>query len=173
MKKLTPKEERQSKLLKYGIPQQFLNNIGEIDELDYSLQKPEGAYFYFPTMTEYTIFTDVEVTPIFDCGENFYALFEKDNGSEIVEFELENDEIYTHYGLNWNLLILDVMWDYFDFAIEEDDSLKLFCAVGEKLGFPYSEKLYELLDITGEEISIKMQDRKKWKNDVAKSLNII
>ena len=75
MKKLIPREERNEKLISFGISEQFLTNTGKIDELEFLIEDPKGAYFYFPTM-DYKIFSGFEVTPIFDSGETFYALFE-------------------------------------------------------------------------------------------------
>ena len=171
--KLTSIEERKAKLLKFKIPELFLNNTGEIDELEFVVMEPKASYFYFPTMTHFTIFSNFEITPIFDCGDTFYTLFESNTISKIVYFSLEEDKIYKDYGLNWNLLIMDVLWSYFDLVIEEDNSLELFCSVGEKIGFPYSEKLFEQLNITSDEISAKMHDQEKWKKEVAKILQIL
>ena len=173
MKKLTPQEERYARLSHFGIPEQFFNSIGNIEELEFQVQEPKGAYFYFPTMTDYQIFSEVEVTPIFDCDETFYALFEKEKVSKIVRFELENDEIYTDYGLNWNLLLLDVLWSYYDVAIEEKSSKALFCAVGKQLGFKSSEKLFQLLHIPEEELEKKMNTEGDWKIEIAKELKLI
>ncbi|QWX82525.1 hypothetical protein H0I23_08540 [Cellulophaga sp. HaHaR_3_176] len=172
MKKLIPREERNEKLISCGIPEQFLSSIGNIDELDFMVEDPKGAYFYFPTM-DYKIFSGFEVTPIFNCGEEFYALFEKNDIRKIVRFELENDEIYSDYGLNWNLLLMDILWRYFDLALEEDDSMSLFCSVGKRLGFLYSEKLYQCLNIPSDEISIKLENKKKWKIEVAEKIKIL
>ena len=172
MKKLIPREERNEKLINFGIPKQFLSSIGTIDELDFIVEDPKGAYFYFPTM-DYKIFSGFEVTPIFYHGEEFYALFEKNKVGKIVRFELENDEIYSDYRLNWNLLLMDILWDYFDLAIEEDNSMALFCSVGEKLGFLYAEKLYQCLNIPSDERSIKLENQKKWKVEVAEKIKIL
>lgn len=71
---LIPKEDRINRLLENGIPKGFLEKIGEIKELEFSVEKPEGAYYYIPTIANYEIIKGCEITPIYDCGESFYVL---------------------------------------------------------------------------------------------------
>jgi hypothetical protein len=173
MKKLTPWEERDEKLLNYGIPKPFIDNIGKIDELEFLVEEPKGAYFYFPTMLSYTIFSNVEVTPIYDCGEIFYALFEKDNRCKIVKLELENDQIDSDYGQNWDLLLMDIMIEYYDAEAEDGIELEKFKNVGLKIGFNKAEKLFKLRDLSIEEYNLKFEENEKWRIEIANRLGIL
>ena len=172
MKKLTPREERNERLISFGISNQFLSNIGKIDELEFLIEDPKGAYFYFPTM-DYKIFSGFEVTPIFDSGEIFYALFEDNNMSKIVKFELENDEIYFDYGQNWKLLLLSIMINLFDQYLENEISKNRFIEIGNKIGFEKSSELFDLRDLPVEELNKKFEDNEKWELEIAEKLKIL
>ncbi|WP_158973529.1 hypothetical protein [Cellulophaga sp. L1A9] len=172
MKKLISREERNERLISFGISKQFLSNIGNIDELEFLVEDPKGAYFYFPTM-DYKIFSGFEITPIFDSGETFYALFENNNMSKIVKFELENDEIYFDYGQNWNLLLLSIMIDLFDQYLEDEISENRFIEIGNKIGFEKSSELFNLRDLSVEELNEKFKDNKKWELEIAEKLKIL
>ncbi|QWX83602.1 hypothetical protein H0I23_14255 [Cellulophaga sp. HaHaR_3_176] len=172
MKKLTPREERNERLISFGISNQFLSNIGKIDELEFLIEDPKGAYFYFPTM-DYKIFSGFEVTPIFDSGETFYALFEDNNLSKIVKFELENDKIYFDYGQNWKLLLLSIMINLFDQYLENEISKNRFIEIGNKIGFEKSSELFDLRDLPVEELNKKFEDNEKWELEIAEKLKIL
>jgi hypothetical protein len=166
-------ENRDQKLLENGIPKDFLENIGKVDELKYSVEIPEGAYFYLPTISKYQILKDSEVTPVYVCGETFFVLSIKNGKNRIIKFELENDEIYRDYGLNWDLLILEIMIDYFDFAIDDEISVDKFETVGQKIGFSQSKELFNLRNLEIEEYNSKFNDDKKWRMEIAEELKIL
>jgi hypothetical protein len=71
MKKLIPIEERKSQLIKFGANKDFIENIEKIDELKYRVENVYGAYFYFPTITNYEILSGLNIIPIYDQGESF------------------------------------------------------------------------------------------------------
>ena len=172
MKKLIPIEERESELIRFGAPKSFIENIGKIPELEYRVEKVDGAYFYFPTISNYEILNGLNIIPIYDEGESFRVFGYNDSTQKIFHFELENDEIYNDYGTNWDLLFLDIMFQYFN---DEDGELDIetFKKVGEKLGFGKSEALFELLDISIEEYNKKYNELDKWINELAEKLKIL
>ena len=170
---LTTKENRVGRLLENGIPKNFVENIGEIEELKYSVEKTDGAYFYIPIISNYEIIIGHEITPIYDCGDSFCVLAIKDNTKRIIYFELENDEIYRDYGLNWALVLLDIMIDYFDFAIDDGMTIQEFEAVGEKIGFGKSKELFLLRNLSTEEYNANFSDDEKWRQEIAEKLKIL
>ncbi len=171
---LVPKERRESELLKFGAPPQFVKNIGEIDELKFSVENVDGAYFYLPTISNYKILKDLSIIPIYDCGESFYVFGYGNEIKKIFHFELEHDEVYDDYGTNWQLLLFNTMFNYFEIAIDDDDfSVKQFKSVGEKLGFDKSESLYKKLDIPLSYYNLKYQELDNWKLEIAQQLNIL
>ncbi len=96
--KLIPKEERKEKLLQFGAPKPFVDNIGNIEELEFRVEKTDGAYFYLPTIANYKILKGLNIIPIYDEGESFRVFGYTDTIHKIFHFELENDEIYNDYG---------------------------------------------------------------------------
>ena len=173
MKKLIPIEERKSELLKFGAPKPFIENIGKISELEFRVEKVDGAYFYFPTISNYKILNELNIIPIYDEGESFRVFGYNDSIQKIFHFELENDEIYNDYGTNWNLLFLDILFQYFNDDIEDGLDIMTFKKVGDKLGFEKSESLYKLLDIPVDEYNKKYDRLKEWKNELAEKLKIL
>ncbi|MFD2593635.1 hypothetical protein ACFSTE_22545 [Aquimarina hainanensis] len=173
MNKLIPIDKRESKLLEFGAPKSFIENIGKISELKFRVEKVDGAYFYFPTITNYEILSGLNIIPIYDEGESFRVFGYNETIQKIFHFELENDEIYTDYGTNWNLLLLDIMFQYFNDDIENGLDIVKFKTVGEKLGFDKSETLYKLLNIPVEEYNEKYNEIDSWRNELAKKLKIL
>ncbi|WP_106793888.1 hypothetical protein [Aquimarina sp. Aq78] len=173
MKKLIPIEERESELIRFGANKDFVDNIGKIDELKYRIENVDGAYFYFPTISNYKILNGLNIIPIYDEGESFRVFGYNDSIQKIFHFELENDEVYDDYGTNWNLLFLDIMFEYFNDDIEDELDITKFKEVGGKLGFEKSEILYKLLDIPVDEYNEKYNGLEKWKKELAKKLKIL
>ncbi|MGB0868292.1 MAG: hypothetical protein ACPGSD_01730 [Flavobacteriales bacterium] len=173
MKKLIPTEERKSELIRFGANEKFVENIGNIEELKYRFENVEGSYFYLPTITNYQILSELNIIPIYDEGESFRVFGYNDSIQKIFHFELENDRIYNDYGTNWNLLILDILFQYFNDDIENGLNIELFKKVGDKLGFEKAELLYELLDIPVDEYNEKYNDLDSWKIELTEQLKIL
>jgi hypothetical protein len=173
MQKLIPVEERKSELLKFGAPQKFIENIGNISELKFSVEKADNAYFYIPTIANYKILEGLNIIPIYNRGECFYVFGYTEKVQKIFYFELENDEIYKEYGTNWNLLLLDIMFEYFEDEIDRNLTVKTFKNVGDQLGFEKSESLYKLLDIPVEDYDENYTNLEKWKTEIASTLEIV
>jgi len=173
MKKLIPIEERESELVKFGANEDFLKNIGEIEELKFRVEKVKGAYDYLPTISNYEILKELNIIPIYEEGESFRVFGYNETIQKIFHFELENDEVYNDYGTNWNLLLLDIMFQYFNDDIENGLDVVKFKKVGEKLGFDKSETLYELLDIPVAEYNEKYDEMDNWKSELAEKLKIL
>lgn len=173
MNKLIPIEERKSELIKFGANKNFIDNIGKIDELKYRVESVDKAYFYFPTIVNYQILNGLNIIPIYDEGEFFRVFGYNDSIQKIFHFELENDEVYNEYGTNWNLLLLDILFQYFNDGIENELNKETFKKVGDKLGFDKSKLLYELLNIPVDEYNEKYNELDKWKNELAEKLKIL
>ena len=170
---LVSQDKRPSKLLEQGIPLKFLESIGRVKELKFQVEPPEGAYHYFPSISNYEILKDCKVTPIFDQGESFWAVANTDDQARIIHFELEKDEVYQDFGLNWNLLLLEIMIDYYDFAIIDEITLEEFESVGNQIGFEQSRELFHLRNLSVEDYNSKFKDDKKWRAEIALELRII
>ncbi|MGD1841012.1 MAG: hypothetical protein ACFB0B_08970 [Thermonemataceae bacterium] len=173
MNKLIPIEERKSELIRFGANKAFVENIGKIDELKYRVENVEGAYFYFPTISNYKILNGLNIIPIYDEGESFRVFGYNDAVQKIFHFELENDEVYKDYGTNWNLLLLDILFQYFNDDVEDGLNIEIFKRVGDQLGFDKSEHLYKLLDIPADEYNEKYEKLDKWKKELAETLEIL
>ena len=115
----------------------------------------------------------LNIIPIYDEGESFRVFGYNELTQKIFHFELENDQIYTDYGTNWNLLLFDIMFQYFEDDIDEKLNIETFKKVGNKLGFDKSESLYKLLDIPLEEYNERYNEIEKWKKEIAKKLKIL
>ena len=173
LKKLIPIEERISQLRKFGANKNFVKNIGNIEELEFRVEKVDSAYFYLPTIANYTILEGLQIIPIYNEGESFYVFGYNDTVQKIFYFALENDEIYKDYGTNWNLLLLDILFQYFEDEIERNLTIETFKKVGDQLGFHESEMLYKLLDIPVDAYNEKYEELDKWKNEIAETLGIV
>lgn len=173
MKKLIPKEQRVSELIKFGAPKSFIENIGKIPELEYSVEKVDNAYSYLPSISGYKILKNCDVVPIYTEGTSFYVLLCKNEINRIVHFELENDEIYDDYGLNWNLLLLGIMINCFDLYLEGDINQEEYIEIGTKIGFEQTAKLFHLRNLSKEELNKKFEKNDEWEMEIAKELKIL
>ncbi len=173
MIKLIPIENRHSQLLKFGANETFINNIGKIEELKYRVENVTSAYFYLPTISDYQILKGLNIIPIYCDGESFTVFGFSKSIKKIFHFELENDKIYSDYGTNWNLLLFDIPFEYFENDIDEKLNLDLFKKVGKELGFDKAEPMYKLLDIPLEKYNEKYKEVEMWKIEIAKQLEIL
>jgi len=167
------KEERIKVLLNFGLPKVFLENIGNIPELKYRVEDVDGAYFYLPTILNYKILNGKQIVPVFSCGESFTVLLIDIEIEHIIKFELENDEIYNDYGTNVDLMLMDIMIDYFDDHIDDEIDLENYISVGLKIGFKKSEALFHLRNLSIEDYNSKSEDIEKWRAEIAKELKIL
>ncbi len=170
---LVSRENRDKELLKYSIPKNFLENIGEIESLKFQVEKPESLYSQLPYISNYKIIKDKTIIPIFERGESFYVLTIDELISRIIYFELENDEVYRDYGMNWELLLLDIMIDYFDFAVDDELMIDEFVEIGNMLGFSKSKELFELRNLSIEDYNKKFENDKNWRKEIAQELNVL
>jgi hypothetical protein len=173
MKKLIPIEERKTKLIHFGANKNFIENIGKIEALKYRVEDVDSAYFYVPIITNYNILKDLNIIPIYTEGEAFRVFGFNDNIQKIFHFELENDEIYNDYGTNWDLLLLDILFQYYNDTIDYGLHFSTFKTVADQLGFQKSETLYKLLDIPIEEYNRKYNNLETWKKELAKTLDLV
>ena len=123
----------------------------------------DGAYFYLPTLSEYKILENLNIIPLFDEGNNFCVVAYNDNIKKIIRFELENDKIYKDYGLKWQLLFFDLMFQYFEDQIDDHLNIEKFISVGNKIGFQHSEQLFHLLNLPVEKYNVKYENVEIWK----------
>lgn len=172
MIKLIPKEERKEALIKFGAPRVFIENIGKIEELKFRVEEVKGAYFYFPTIKEYQILRGLNIIPIYDEGETFRVFGYNDNTRKIFHFELENDEVYTDYGSNWDLLLQDIMFEFHNDEMYDGLNLETYKKVGKQLGFKHAEHLFRLLEISDEEYDRKYNELSTWRVEIARELGI-
>src|SRR5690606_31636458 len=135
MKKLVAKENRVTELLKFGAPKSFIENIGKANELEFIIEKVDRAYEYLPQISNYSILKNLNLIPIFCRDYSFYVFAYNEQTEKIIDFNLENDEIYNDYGNNWDLLLMDIMTQYFDDEIEKGLDVEKFKSVAEKIGF--------------------------------------
>jgi len=171
--KLIPRDLRVTELSKIGIPKVFIENVGKINELIYRVEDVDSAYFYLPQISNYKILESFNVVPIFDEGEIFCVFIYNENIKKIIRFSLENDSIYKDYDLNWNMLLLDIMFQYFEDQIDNDLFLEKFTDIGKQIGFEYSETLFHLLNIPIEDYNDKYENAELWKQEIAEKLKIV
>ncbi len=173
MTKIISKEERVKELLDFGFPKVFIENIGDIPELQYRVGNTDGAYFYLPTLLNYKILRGKKIVPVFDCGESFTVLIIDHESEHIIKFELENDEIYIDYEKNVDLLLMDIMIDYFDDHIDDEIDLDHYISTGSKIGFKKSEDLFHLRNLPIYEYNSKSEDVENWRIEIAEKLKIL
>lgn len=173
MAQIVSKENRLSELLNLGFPKEFIENIGKIPELAYRVQDPEGAYYYLPTILNYTILNGKNIVPIYGSGESFCVLIYDNESKNIIWFELECDQIYRDYGDNWELLLMDIMIQYFDDTIDNEIGIEKFKSVADKIGFRKSEALFELRDLPIDDYNSRYEDMDQWRNEIAAELKIL
>ncbi|WP_276165431.1 hypothetical protein [Zobellia alginiliquefaciens] len=173
MKKLIPKEDRVKELLKFGIPEKFIKGIGNIEELEFMVEDINGAYFYLPTISDYSFLKNLNIIPIYDRGQTFYVFAYNEEIKKIIQFGLESQKIRKDYGENWNLLLLGIMIDLFDQYIEDDIGKEKFVEVGNKIGFEKSAELFDLRNLPVEEFNKKLEDNEKWELEIAEKLKIL
>lgn len=140
-------EERRRKeiLLQFGFYESFLDVVDDVESIDYKLSYvmnyPEGAYYYLPTIENYSIYKGYNVVPICDSGQgdSFYTLLFNDSYRKIIYNEIEQDEIYADFGLNIDALIAKVLIGYYelmdeDEVLDREMTLRKIKELGEKLG---------------------------------------
>ena len=91
---------------------------------------------------------------------------------KIIHFELENDEVYIDYGLNWQLLLMDILINFFELKVEDGLNSATFCAVGDHVGFERSLQLFDLLNIPVHEYNQKFEHMEAWRIEMAAALEI-
>jgi hypothetical protein len=111
--------------------------------------------------------------PIFSCGESFTILVFDNETEKIVYFELENDQIYKDYGKNVDLMLMDIMIEYFDDHIDDEIILKNYISVGSKIGFEKSEELFQLRNLPIDDYNLKSYDMENWRIEIATELKIV
>ncbi|WP_289663804.1 hypothetical protein [Flavobacterium panacagri] len=173
MTQIISKENRKNALLNFGFPKEFIENIGKIPELAYRVQDAEGAYFYLPTILNYTILNGKRIIPIYGSGESFWVLIDDNESQKIIKFELECDQIYIDYGNNWELLLMDIMIEYFDDHIDDEISIEKFQLVANKIGFSKAQALFKLRNLSIDEYNAKYEDMELWRNEIAQELKIL
>ncbi|MDM1067120.1 hypothetical protein HXZ88_16060 [Myroides odoratimimus] len=104
---------------------------------------------------------------------SFTVLLQENDDERIVYFELECDEIYRDYGTNVELLLMDIMIEYYDDTVEDGVSLEDFIQVGNKIGFAKSEELYRLRNLSVEEYNEKYEDVDGWRIEIAEALGVV
>ena len=173
MTEIIAKEKRIKELLNFGLPKVFLENIGNIPELKHRIEDVEGAYFYLPTILNYKILNGKRIVPIFDCGESFTVLIVDNETERIIKFELENDKVYKNYEKNVDLMLMDIMIDYFDDNIDNEIDLEKYISVGTRIGFEKSEKLFDLRNLSIDDYNSKSENIENWRIEIAKELKIL
>ncbi len=147
--KLVPSEKRIEKLLEAGFDPTFLETIDHSSQIDFNLQSvitfPEGAYYYLPTISEYAIFEGYEVIPIGDVsqGDSFFTLLSNNLEQKIIYSEIEQDEIYLNFGMNFKLFSAHLLINYYelmdDIHFEQPEvALNIIAEMGEILGLDKS-----------------------------------
>ena len=169
---LVQPEFRNDDLIRFGAPAQFVKNIGRTNLLGARVENTDAAYFYIPMILNYQILQGKHVVPIYCEGESFYVLVHSGGEGRIIFFELENDEVYRDYCLNWGLLQMDILFQYFDDNAEKGVDLKVFLEIAQQLGFEKGEELYKKLNITDEEYNLKFPELENWKEEIAISLGV-
>ncbi|MNK47924.1 hypothetical protein D3C87_667480 [compost metagenome] len=173
MTEIIAKEERIKELLNFGLSKVFLENIGNIPELKYRIENVDGAYFYLPTILNYKILHGKRIVPIFDCGESFTVLLIDSEIEQIIEFELENDQVYKDYGNSVDLMLMDIMIDYFDDHFDDEIDLEKYISIGSRIGFDKSADLFHLRNLPIHDYNSKSENIENWRIEIAKDLKIL
>ena len=171
-------EERKYVLVGAGVPEQFLSAIESPDsfeDLEFMAKAPEGFYFYLPPVLEnYKILSGYNVAPIYENGNGdmYYVLLVRDKELRFVKFGLEQDAIYTDYGNSFQLMFVDFLINYYEFATEV--SIEKLSEYGVQFGFENSKKLFEALERADEEGKRKTFELdKKWRNEMLPKMGVI
>jgi hypothetical protein len=170
---LVQPEFRNDDLIRFGAPAQFVKNIGRINLLGARVENTDAAYFYIPMILNYQILQGKHVVPIYCEGESFYVLVHSGGEGRIIFFELENDEVCRDYSLNWGLLQMDILFQYFDDNADKGVDSEVFLEIAQQLGFEKGVELYKQLNISDEEYNLKFPELENWKDEIARSLRII
>ncbi|KFE97625.1 hypothetical protein [Chryseobacterium luteum] len=170
---IIPKENRIKELLNFGLPKIFIENIGNLEELKYRVEDVDNAYFYLPTILDYEILNGKRIVPIFSCGESFMVLILDNETEKIIYFELENDQVYKDYGRNIDLMLMDIMINYFDDHIDDEIVLGKYISIGERIGFEKSKELFQLRNLSIDDYNSKAENIENWRIEIAKELKIL
>jgi hypothetical protein len=142
---LVEEKNRKELLIQFGFSQEFLEAIDAIKSIDkslsYVMNYPEGAYYYLPTIANYSIYRGYKVVPICDSGQgdSFYTFLFNDTEQKIIYNEIERDEVYANFGLNTNALIASILIEYYDLMDDEEvedrvSVVERISEIGFKLG---------------------------------------
>ncbi len=124
--KLVEENKRRQVLLKFGFKQCFIDVLDRIEKEDHLLRilinYPKGAYYYLPTIKDYTIYKGYQVVPICDSGQgdSFYVLLFNDHDQKIIYSEIEQDKVYVNYKININAFIVSILIEYYDLMDDEE-----------------------------------------------------
>ena len=156
---IVQEERRKENLLDAGVTSQFLDAIDRLEELgeiQYQIQKPEGAYWYLPSIEhEYEILKGFDITPICDGsnGDSFYVLLSKPDERKFVYFELEADEIYNDFGGSFQLLLAHLIIDLIGFS--EDQNIEDITKLAESLGLLKAKEVINKVSALDEDTDLE------------------
>lgn len=159
-------------LRRYHIPEGLLRITDRPEAFRHLVEPPQTAYSYLAGMAHYKILSGKTVVPLFGNGTYLHALVTDKNSSNILCFEVENDEVYRDFGLNWQLLMFNILFDYFELHADEGLTRDQFIERGTELGFHFPSGLFELIDLPIEEYNERYEDLDNWKMEIARTLGI-
>jgi len=161
--------ERKNVLLEAGATQSFLDAVDNLEmmgEIQYQIQKPDGAYFYLPTIeNEYDILSGYDIVPICDGpnGDSFYVLLKNKDNFKYVYFELEADEIYNDFGSSFQLFLAHLIIDYLGFS--QDKTPHEIAVFANNLGLVKSKEIVDEVEKLDNNV-----DMEEWEKDVLPSI---
>ena len=169
------KEERRKYLMDAGVPQQFLNALADIDKYDplrFMIREPDSFYFYIDTIYKsYKSIKDFNIAPIFegDNGDVFYVYLFNEKEQKFAHFELENDELYSDYGVYFSLMLANLLIDLYEIA--DELSIKELSKIGQEIGAPFAVELFKELEKVDEEnLRSSFESDKVWRNNNLKKI---
>lgn len=171
-------EQRKEVLINARVSEKFLSAIespGKFQDLEFMARAPDGFYFYLPPVFEnYKILSGYDVTPIYEGsnGDTYYVLLANDKEIRFVHFELEQDAIYTDFGDSFQLMLVDFLINYYEFATEV--SIEELSEYGVQLGFDKSKHLFEALERADDDGKRKtFESDIMWRNEMFPKLGVI
>lgn len=124
-----------------------LKNIQPEDRLRYIIKEPDDFYYYINTIYQnYKCIKGYNIVPVFESsnGDEFYVYLFNDKEQKFAHFELENDELYSDYGTSFDLMLANLLIDFYEFA--DNLSISELIKKGEMIGASFSNQLFTELE---------------------------
>ncbi len=147
---ITNKRDRRKRLLAYGVPESFLDEVdnpSSLASIDRFCIYPDWLYSVFEDISHYDSLAGYEITPIADHGwSDFSAVVSSADRTGFVKFNIESSDKFSRYESSFERLLAHILIQFFEAPDLHLLPVEELSRIGAKLGLPKSDELFSMLE---------------------------